>query len=257
MNELALFAGAGGGILGGKLLGWKTVCAVEINDYARRILMQRQDDGVLEPFPIWDDIQTFDGKPWRGLVDVVSGGFPCQDISWANSGAEGISGKRSGLWGEMARIVDEVEPLHVLVENSSMLVGRGLTHVLGDFAAMGYDARWGVMGGPAIGAATLRERVWIVANSVCGWRGDRRASGTGGRNSSENQALGAMRNGGGGESPRLRQDEPMLCGVASRVANQLDEHRTQRLRSVGNGQIPGVAAMAWRILGDNVERTHK
>ena len=109
MNELALFAGGGGGILAGHLLGWRTVCAVEIEDYPRRVLLQRQADGLLPRFPIWDDITTFDGKPWRGKVDVVSGGFPCQDISVAGRGA-GLDGERSGLWGEMARVIREVQP---------------------------------------------------------------------------------------------------------------------------------------------------
>jgi len=86
MNELALFAGAGGGILGGKLLGWRTVCAVEWEAYPASVLCARQNDGLLPPFPIWDDVQTFDGHPWRGIVDVVSGGFPCQDISVAGGG---------------------------------------------------------------------------------------------------------------------------------------------------------------------------
>ena len=97
MNELALFAGAGGGILGGHLLGWRTVCAVEREQYAADVLIARQDDGLLSPFPIWDD--------------VVSGGFPCQDISAAGLGA-GIDGERSGLWSEMVRIVCEV-PIRV------------------------------------------------------------------------------------------------------------------------------------------------
>ena len=88
MNELALFAGAGGGILGGHLLGWRTVCAVEWEPYPASILCARQNDGILPPFPIWDDIQTFDGRPWRGIVQVVSGGFPCQDISAAGGGQE-------------------------------------------------------------------------------------------------------------------------------------------------------------------------
>jgi DNA (cytosine-5)-methyltransferase 1 len=83
MNELALFAGAGGGILGGHLLGWRTVCAVEWEAYPASVLCARQNDGLLPSFPIWDDVQTFDGKPWKGIVDVVSGGFPCQDISAA------------------------------------------------------------------------------------------------------------------------------------------------------------------------------
>ena len=86
MNELALFAGAGGGILGGHLLGWRTVCAVEWEPYPASVLCARQNDGLLPPFPIWDDVQTFDGKPWQGIVDVVSGGFPCQDISAAGTG---------------------------------------------------------------------------------------------------------------------------------------------------------------------------
>ena len=88
MNELALFAGAGGGILGGHLLGWRTVCAVEWEQYPSSVLCARQNDKILPPFPIWDDVQTFDGKPWRGIVDVVSGGFPCQDISAAGGGQE-------------------------------------------------------------------------------------------------------------------------------------------------------------------------
>ena len=86
LNELALFAGAGGGILGGHLLGWRTVCAVEWEPYPASVLCARQNDGLLPPFPVWDDVQTFDGKPWRGIVDVVSGGFPCQDISVAGGG---------------------------------------------------------------------------------------------------------------------------------------------------------------------------
>jgi len=88
VNELALFAGAGGGILGGHLLGWRTVCAVEWEPYPASVLVARQNDKILPPFPIWDDVQTFDGKPWQGIVDVVSGGFPCQDISAAGRGGE-------------------------------------------------------------------------------------------------------------------------------------------------------------------------
>ena len=162
MNELALFAGAGGGILGGKLLGWRCVCAVEFEPYVRDVLVARQNDGSLEPFPIWDDVRTFDGHPWRGRVDVVSGGFPCQDISSAGKGA-GLAGARSGLWREMARIVGEVQPRYVYVENSPMLTSRGLGIVLGDLASMGFDARWGVLGAHHAGAPHKRDRIWIVA----------------------------------------------------------------------------------------------
>lgn len=164
LRELALFAGAGGGILGGLLLGWRTVCAVEIDSYCRGVLLARQRDGILKPFPVWDDICTFDGTPWRGAVDIVTGGFPCQDISCAGKGA-GLGGERSGLWREMARVIREVGPAHVLVENSPMLTSRGLGDVLGDLASLGFDARWGVLGADDAGAPHIRKRIWIVANS--------------------------------------------------------------------------------------------
>ena len=169
LRELALFAGNGGGLLGGTLLGWRTICAVEINPYCARRLMQRQNERHLPPFPIWDDVCTFDGRPWRGRVDVISGGFPCQDISAAGKGT-GIEGERSGLWKEFARIIREVGPRFVLVENSPMLTLRGLGTVLGDLASMGYDAKWGVIGAedsiwlagdPAVDHQ--RERIWIRA----------------------------------------------------------------------------------------------
>ena len=167
LNELALFAGVGGGILGGKLLGWRTVCAVEWEPYPASVLCARQNDGLFSPFPIWDDVQTFDGRPWKGIVDVVSGGFPCQDISAAGKGA-GIDGERSGMWGEMARIICEVRPKFVFVENSPMLTSRGLGRVLGDLASMGFDARWGVLGAADVGANHQRDRIWIVAR----WKGN-------------------------------------------------------------------------------------
>ena len=173
MNELHLFAGAGGGILGGMLLGHRCVCAVEIDQYARSVLIARQNDGSLPPFPIWDDVCTFDGTPWRGIVDVVCGGFPCQDISAAGKGA-GITGERSGLWKEFARIIGEVRPSYVFVENSPMLTIRGLGTVLGDLAAMGFDAEYGVLSAADVGANHRRERIWILAHS----NGDRGATRT-------------------------------------------------------------------------------
>lgn len=165
MNELALFAGAGGGILGGKALGWCTVCAVEYEQYAAEVLLHRQNTGELEAFPIWDDVRTFDGRPWRGIVDVVSGGFPCQDISAAGKG-DGITGERSGLWSEMARIIGEVRPRYAWVENSPLLVSRGLAVVIGDLAEMGYSAVWGIVGAHHAGAPHRRDRCWILANRI-------------------------------------------------------------------------------------------
>jgi DNA (cytosine-5)-methyltransferase 1 len=228
---LALFAGAGGGILGGHLLGWRTVCAVERDPYAVGVLLARQNDGCLPAFPIWDDVSTFDGRPWRGRVDVVSGGFPCQDISAAGRGA-GITGARSGLWGEMARIIREVRPRFVLVENSPMLTLRGLDVVLGDLAAMGFDAEWGVLGADDAGAPHERQRIWVVGSDAAGAQCKRR-----------------------GVSERVRTKHAVTCDTrwwsaepdVDRVAHGVAA-RVDRLRCIGNGQVPAVAALAWSIL---------
>ena len=234
MNELALFAGAGGGILGGHLLGWRTVCAVEWEPYPASVLCARQNDGLLPPFPIWDDVQTFDGHPWRGIVDVVSGGFPCQDISVAGNG-DGLDGERSGMWREMARIIGEVRPRFAFVENSPMLVTRGLERVLADLTAMGYDSRWGVISAADIGANHRRERIWIYAclgntksarfPTCLTGQGQRQSWGTG---------IG---------SAQWWETEPNVDRVADGVAARVD-----RLKAIGNGQVPLCAATAWRVL---------
>lgn len=238
MNELALFAGAGGGILGGKLLGWRTVCAVEREPYAASVLIQRQNDGILDPFPIWDDVCTFDGRPWRGIVDVVSGGFPCQDIS-SQGGGDGLNGERSGLWSEMERIICEVRPYIVFVENSPMLTSRGLGTVLGNLAEMGFDAEWGVLGAHHVGGPHERHRIWIVAHSD----GNRLE----GRNClySERYREATIR-----PIQRLVQvatwpdvSDPRAFGSSDDVAC-----RMERLKAIGNGQVPAVAAAAFRIL---------
>lgn len=161
-TEIALFAGGGGRIMAGRLLGFRTVCAVEFEEAARNNLFLRQQDGLLERFPVWDDVRTFDGRPWKGRVGLVSGGFPCQDISAAGRGA-GIQGERSGLWGEMARIISEVQPVQVFVENSPLLVQRGLGLVLLDLAKMGFDARWGIVGAEHVNQHHRRHRMWLVA----------------------------------------------------------------------------------------------
>jgi DNA (cytosine-5)-methyltransferase 1 len=228
LRELALFAGAGGGILGGKLLGWNTVCAVEIDPYARSVLLARQRDGALPRFPIWDDVRTFNGAPWRGSVDVISGGFPCQDISCAGK-KSGIDGNKSGLWKEMARIVCEVRPCFVFVENSPDLTSRGLGVVLGDLASMGYDAKWGVLGARHVGAPHKRDRIWIVADA----------------NGNKHKGSAQADRGTPGQSipGGWWAIEPAVGRVANGVA-----HRTNRLRAIGNGQVPAVARLAWKTL---------
>jgi DNA (cytosine-5)-methyltransferase 1 len=108
---------------------------------------------------------SFDGRPWRGIAQVISGGFPCQDISAAGKGV-GIGGKRSGLWSEMARIIGEVRPRFVFVENSPLLVSRGLGLVLADLAGMGFSASWGVVGAHHAGAPHKRNRIWIKGEKL-------------------------------------------------------------------------------------------
>jgi len=291
-RELALFAGSGGGILGGHLLGWRCVCAVEIDAYAASVLIARQNDGTLEPFPIWDDVRTFDGRPWRGRVDVVSGGFPCQDISVAGKGA-GLDGKRSGLWREFARIIGEVRPEIVFVENSPALVTRGLDVVLGDLAALGFDAQWGVVSAENSGAPHKRERIWIVAhaNSDELWIEPRRSSwanwesaakpavdGESSNVANASKQYGAV-NGQAASEPR-RSGSPVADATRKRklqsqgcieeqrrrssdcswwdaepdVGRVVDgcTSRVDRLRCLGNGQVPAVARLAFEILsGEN------
>ena len=247
MNELALFAGAGGGILGGHILGWRTVCAVEWEPYPASVLCARQNDGLLPPFPIWDDIQTFDGRPWRGIVDIISGGFPCQDISASGNGA-GIDGERSGMWREMARVIREVRPRFVFVENSPMLTSRGLGTVLGDLASMGFDARWGVLGAADIGANHQRDRIWIVAkmaNARCQLRtkGDTTKLDSKKKIRSSCSVHNQPSSSGYG-TKQWWQVEPNVGRMADGVAYGMD-----RLKAIGNGQVPAVAATAWRILG--------
>lgn len=240
LRELALFAGAGGGILGGHLLGWRTVCAVEIEPYPTGVLLARQNDGILPPFPIWDDVSTFDGKPWRGIVDVVSGGFPCQDISAAGSG-DGLDGERSGLWSEMARIICEVRPQYAFVENSPVITSRGLGVVLGDLAALGYNARWGVLGADDAGYDHKRDRAWIAAYNVSygleGWN----------NGNQKGQGGAAVRSMARLHQNKVRHDipSPDAFGMPNGVAARVD-----RLKAIGNGQVPAVAKLAWEILNE-------
>jgi len=271
LNELALFAGAGGGILGGKLLGWRTVCAVEWESYPASVLLARQNDGILPPFPIWDDVQTFEGNPWRGIVDVVSGGFPCQDISAAGKGA-GIDGERSGMWKEMARIISEVRPQYAFIENSPMLTIRGLESVLADLAKMGFDAEWGVLSAADVGANHLRERIWIVAkrgglfphaqhDRIRWWEQQSKSfkEKNGNLANSCNKGLQGHRQSGINDESQTKK-AISGCGINNRCGNWWKTEpniqrvadgvvaRVDRLKAIGNGQVPLCAATAWNIL---------
>lgn len=284
IKTLHLFAGAGGGILADLLLGHQPIGAVEVEAYPRKVLLQRQLDGCLPEFPIWDDVRTFrsDNPDTSAYIDrlrgirnelAISGGFPCQDISCAGKGA-GITGARSGLWTHMARIICEVRPRYVFVENSPMLISRGLDVVLSDLAALGYDAKWGVVGAHHAGGNHKRDRIWIMAyassqrwesdehdrGSVCGQVcGSASKQGQDGECWNMDYTIGARLEGHDedAESPERIQPVPCERGYwwatephVGRVVNGVAS-RVDRLKAIGNGQVPCVAKIAWGILNVN------
>lgn len=181
---------------------------------------------------------------------MVSGGFPCQDISAAGNG-QGIAGSRSGLWRQMARIIDEVRPHYVELENSPLLVGRGLAVVLGDLTEMGYDARWSVIGAADFGAPHQRDRIWLIAentNQTMAYAGGKHVkriltSSTDSQVRSRplERPFGSRRDGIGCWS-----SEPGMGRVADGVA-----YRVDRLKALGNGQVPIVAARAFELLSSS------
>jgi DNA (cytosine-5)-methyltransferase 1 len=222
MNELALFAGAGGGILAGKLLGWTTVCAVECDDYAASILVARQNDRSLQPFPIWDDVCTFDGKPWRGLVDVVSGGFPCQAYSKASRGQR----TADDLWPEMRRIVADVAPWYVFAENTSR---DAIRCAADDLSAMGYETKLVALAARDLGADHIRQRYWLRAHA-----------------NNESQLLRGL-DAEMADGKRIRPGVWETFASDSRMADGM-AYRVERYSATGNGQVPAVAAAAWNLL---------
>lgn len=151
-----LFAGIGGFSLGLERAGMTCKWQVEIDPYATAVLRKHWPD-----VPKHDDVRTFPPQGDWG-VDIICGGFPCQDISYAGKGA-GLAGARSGLWHEFARVIGELRPRYVVVENVAALLTRGMDAVIGTLSTLGYDAEWHVIPASAVGAPHRRERVWIVA----------------------------------------------------------------------------------------------
>jgi len=157
MKLLDLFAGIGGFSLAAHWVGWQTAAFVE-----RDVECHKRLSNIFPGVPIYDDVRTFNGKDFCDTVDIVCGGFPCQDISAAGKQA-GITGERSGLWKELHRIISEIQPKYAVVENVSALLGRGMDVVLGDLSEIGYDAEWRTFSACELGFPHPRERVFIVA----------------------------------------------------------------------------------------------
>ena len=168
-TEMSLFSGYGGFSLGLRLAGLntRTICYVEWDKYCQQVIQARIGDGHLDDAPIWDDIKSFDGRPWCGVVDILSAGFPCQPHS--NAGLRKGADDDRNLWSDTLRIIGEVGPRLVILENvSGILVGSdgrppyGGT-VVGELAEIGYDAEWRVVSAADAGAPHLRNRWWLVA----------------------------------------------------------------------------------------------
>ncbi len=223
----SLFSGIGGLELGLERAGMKTIWQVECDEYARKILRRR--------FPaarLWSDVRTATAEHLQ-RVDLMCGGFPCQDISVAGSG-DGLAGRRSGLWSEFARLIRELRPRIVLVENVTNLRSNGLGTVLGDLASSGYDAEWDCIPASAVGAPHQRDRLFVVAHAKGKRRGERQ---------SKSDAGQASVFGGPGianvAAPWLA--EPPVGRVADGVPSRVD-----RLRCLGNAVVPAVAELIGR-----------
>lgn len=156
LKHVCLFSGIGGFLLAAKRAGFESIQAVEIEPFCQSVLRKNFPD-----LSIHDDIRTYNATYLRGTIGLVTGGFPCQDISIAGKGA-GIAGGRSGLWCEMFRIICECRPAFVLIENVPALRNRGADRVLSDLEGAGYTAGAFVVGADDIGATHRRKRVWIV-----------------------------------------------------------------------------------------------
>ena len=256
MTHLDLFSGIGGFALAARWSGLETTAFCENDPYCERVL-RKNFPGV----PIHDDIQTLDGTQFKDIY-LITGGFPCQDISIAGKGA-GIDGQRSGLWTELHRIIGEVRPRYALIENVPALTFRGGTRVIGDLAEIGYDCEWQIVGADDVGAPHRRKRIWIVAYSKSAgcqtWSSNRMGTEHGSRRnerlppgaSGTPETLAYSNSTGCKEQWRSISDgeeqpaaecrgrwlpEPNLGRVAHGIPKRVD-----RLRGLGNAIAPQVA----------------
>jgi len=254
VNELALFAGAGGGLLASKwLLGWRTVCYVENTAYPVAVLKARIRDGLLDDAPIWDDARTFDGRPWRGCVDIITAGFPCQP--WAAGGKNWGEDDPRNLWPDTLRIIGETKPTWILLENSPNLLQFSykrnrppyIERIIAELARLGYVGRWGCLSAGAIGLDHKRRRLWIVAHATDQGREivlrmhQKNCPARDAKQTIASVALESVWN----RLSRLeeRLGEPSVFGTDDGMA-----HRVDRLAAIGEGQVPAVVRVAWELL---------
>jgi len=236
MNGLDLFSGIGG--LTSALLPWVRPIAYCENDrYAQAVLLSRMADCSLPAAPIWHDVRTLRWDRDLPTIDIIYGGFPCQDISCAGNGA-GLAGERSGLFFEIERLVSELEPSFVFLENVSAIRTRGADVVAGRLANLGYDCRWQTLSAADVGAPHRRKRWWLLAYSMRtrlqkSWREESKAEDLWRRSAAQ----------------RRVQDPFWLptTGELRRVADGLSP-ATHRVKALGNAVVPQCAREAFMRL---------
>ena len=243
MRELSLFTGAGGGLLGTKLLGWEHIGYVEWNEYCQQVIAARIRDGYLPSAPIFTDVREFvqsgAAEQYRGIADVVSAGFPCQPFSVAGKQA-GADDERN-MWPATRDVIRLVRPAVAWLENVTGLLATGYCRIIfGELAALGYDAQWGVFSASGVGAPHRRERIFIAANDRS-QRVPRNVSST------VQRIDGFPWGKDGGRD----QDWAKRSGVPEPVIRRLGNgvpYGVERLRAAGNGQVPAVVRRAWKCL---------
>jgi len=230
MKMLDLFSGIGGFSLAAQWAGIETIQFCEIDPFCQKVLA-KNFAGV----PIHDDIRTFDSKPFRGRIDLLTGGFPCQDVSCANPSGKGLDGERSGLWAEMLRIIRECKPSFVVAENVAALRIRGADRVLSDLESAGYTCGAFVVRADYAGAPHRRKRVFIVAYSdiLAGLQTDATACTEREERNTWNDALRGVR----GAEPRSywQIHQPPISGVDDGIP-----YRMERNIALGNSIVPQV-----------------
>lgn len=240
MRELSLFTGAGGGVLGTKILGWRAVGYVEWEPFCQRVLVQRIADGHLDPAPVFGDVRAFVrggyAAAYSGLVDVVTAGFPCQPFSIA--GQQLGPGDHRNMWPATIDVIRAVQPAWVLLGNVPGILCTGYCEtIFAELAESGFDARWGVFSAADEGAPHIRERLWIVANARGAGSSQRP-----GLRGVEPEASGASTGALAARGNRW-PGAPGVCRVGHGLADRMD-----RVKALGNGQVPAVVARAWREL---------
>lgn len=261
MNGISLFTGyAGIDIAISEYV--RPILYCEIEKYAQAILLSRMDDESIPFAPIWNDVTTLDGTKFRGMVDIVYGGFPCQDLSCAGKG-EGLEGKRSGLFYEIVRICKEASPEFIFLENVPAIRTRGAIEVQEALASIGYDCRWTTLSASEVGANHKRER-WFCLAHCRGQRFEARKSiFVGSETGQENQgrdksSLAAKCGGETLANPlrdRLERQREKPFGACKRLKHACDDNwwsvepgvgrvadgvkcRSHRIKALGNGVVP-------------------